>query len=160
MFQKNFSAEPLLKKIAKIFFYLSFILCGINLLASLIMLMIDTDYALISLILFIGAALSFAANFIFALLLWGFAEIIVNTRIAPSRNNVDISKPQAVADDAHVPSKAIADNSNEVSKAISHNAPKSSHAAARPQKPDTKKQLDELLKSGAITKKEYEEFKK
>ena len=141
MFQGNFSAAPLLKKLARILFLLSFILCGVSLVAALILLIIDSDLLLISLLVIVMAGVSLLTILIYSLLLWGFSEIISNTSASASSVAPTASAaPQA----ATVAPTAPATN---IAKPIG--------SSARAKKTGADSQFEALLKSGAITEEEY-----
>ena len=85
MFTENYSAENAIKRLAKIVYGVSLIFAGICLLGALIVIGIDAEYLWwIGLLIIVGGALVVAASLISAIFLWGFAEIIANTKKSAS----------------------------------------------------------------------------
>ena len=81
MFEKNFNAERSLKKWATILRVSGFCLMGICFLAALIVLCIDADWLWwISLTILGGGGLILLVTALFSSLIWGFGDVVGNTR--------------------------------------------------------------------------------
>jgi hypothetical protein len=81
MLNKSFDSEKAIKTWAIIFYYAAKIIAGAAILTALILLMVDADdlwWA--SLVTLAGGAIVAASNVFFAHMIWGFGEIVGNTK--------------------------------------------------------------------------------
>ena len=101
MFEENYSASSFIKKLAKIIYYASFVIAALSVFAAIIILCINAEYMWmlsLSLISISGAGILVAL--ITANLIWGFAEIIDNTKAV---NKVVIDSTNFMKDSSQLP---------------------------------------------------------
>ena len=87
MFEKNFNAEVSIKKWANIFRSLGYVfmaLCGI---AAIVVLCCDADLWWVSLVILGGGGLTLLATSLSSVMIWGFGEVVGNSKKMVSGSN-------------------------------------------------------------------------